>query len=52
VRRVGLEGQIAELVDDQQLGLGIEGQALLEPAVCVGLASAAISAVAAAKRTE
>jgi hypothetical protein len=34
---VGLERQVAELVDDQQLGLGVEGQPLLQPAFGVAL---------------
>ncbi len=34
---VGLEGEIAELVDDQELGLGVMREPLLEPAVAVSL---------------
>jgi hypothetical protein len=34
MRGVGLEWQIAEFVDDQQLGLGIEAEPLIEPASC------------------
>ncbi len=34
---IGIERQIAELIDDQQLGLGIEGQALVEAAFGVRL---------------
>ena len=34
---VGLEGQVAELVDDQQLGLGVEGQSFLQAAFGVAL---------------
>lgn len=37
MRRIGLEGQIAELVDDQELGLGIVREPLLEPALAMGL---------------
>lgn len=33
MRGVGLERQIAELVDDQQLGLGEEGQMLFQPSL-------------------
>ena len=34
---IGLEGQIAELVDDQQLGSGKPRQLLVECSVIVGL---------------
>jgi hypothetical protein len=37
MRRVGLERQVAELVDDQQLGLGVEAELFLEPALGVRL---------------
>ena len=36
MRGVGLERQIAELVDDQQLGLGVVGELLLEPPFAIG----------------
>src|SRR3546814_19215271 len=34
---VGFERQVAELVDDQQLRLGVEAEPLLEPAIRVSL---------------
>src|SRR6185312_1314168 len=37
MRGVGLEWQIAEFIDDQQLGLGEEAEALLEPVLRMGL---------------
>ena len=37
MRGIGLERQIAELVDDQQLGLGIEAKPLLEAALAMRL---------------
>lgn len=37
MRGVGIERQVAELVDDQQLGLGMEGQALLQASLGMGL---------------
>src|SRR5262249_19213941 len=37
---VRLERQIAELVDDEELGLGEEGEPLLEPALAVRLGEA------------
>lgn len=37
MRSIGLEGQVAELVDDQQLRLGVVGQPLIKPAFPVRL---------------
>jgi len=37
MRRIGLERQVAELIHDQQLGLGEMPQALLDPALGLGL---------------
>src|SRR5207248_3019591 len=37
VRGIGLERQVAELVDDQELGLGVEAEPVLEPPVGVRL---------------
>src|SRR3546814_10831559 len=37
MRGVGFERQVAELVDDQQLRLGVEAEPLLEPAIRVSL---------------
>lgn len=51
-RRVRLEGQVAEFVHHQQLGLGVEGQAVVEPPLGAGAASAVISAVACTNSTE
>jgi hypothetical protein len=36
MRGIGLERQIAELVDDQKLGLAVVGQLVLEPAFGMG----------------
>jgi hypothetical protein len=35
--RIRLEGQIAEPIDDQELGLGVMGESLLEPSVLMRL---------------
>jgi hypothetical protein len=40
MRGVGLEGQIAELIDDQELRLGEVAQPLLDPIIEVGLGEA------------
>jgi hypothetical protein len=37
VRGVALERQVAEFVDHEQLGLGVEGEPVLEPAFRVRL---------------
>jgi uncharacterized protein YhaN len=37
MRGVGLERQIAKFIDDQQLGLGVVGELLLEPPFAMGL---------------
>ena len=37
MRGVGLERQVAKFIDDQQLGLGVVGQLLLEPPFAMGL---------------
>jgi len=36
VRGAGLEGQIAQRIDDRELGLGVDGQARLQAALAVG----------------
>ena len=52
VRGVRLERQIAEFVDDQQLGLGVEAEPLFEPALGVRLGQPATSAGAVTNSTE
>ena len=52
VRAAPLEGQVAELVDDEQLGLVEEEQAVGDLPVGSAFASAASSAVALVQRTE
>jgi hypothetical protein len=52
MRGVGFERQVAQLVDDQQLGFGKLGQALLQPALAVALGELGDDVVAATNCTE
>lgn len=52
VRGTRLKGQVAQFIDDQELGLGVDGQALLQATLAVGLTREVIRAAAVANSTE